>query len=61
MIKRFLEFLNNHGHYGLTKNTPRQTHLPTKSRRGGRRPDTMKHNQHVAHQLEDYSNPPNKK
>ncbi|CAF4001132.1 unnamed protein product, partial [Rotaria magnacalcarata] len=26
-----------------------------KPRRGGRRPDTMKHNQHVAHKLEDYS------
>ncbi|CAF0977083.1 unnamed protein product [Rotaria sordida] len=53
--KKIWEFLDNQGHYGLTKNAPRQA-LPTKSRRGGRRPDTMKHNLHVAHQLEDYSN-----
>ncbi|CAF4210463.1 unnamed protein product, partial [Rotaria sp. Silwood2] len=55
--KKIWEFLDNQGHYGLTKNAPRLTQLPTKSsKRGGRRADTMKHNQHVAHQLEDYSN-----
>ncbi|CAF3777315.1 unnamed protein product [Rotaria sp. Silwood1] len=55
--KKIWEFLDNQGHYGLTKNIPRQVQLPTKSsKRGGRRPDTMKHNLHVAHQLEDYSN-----
>lgn len=56
------EFLETHGHFGLTKNGPKLAQLPTKpSRRGGRRPDTMKHNQHVAHQLEDYSDNPPKK
>lgn len=51
--KKICEFLDNQGHYGLMKNNSRPTHLPTKpSRRGGRRPDTMKHNLHVAHQLE---------
>jgi len=56
--KKILEFLNNQGHYSLIKNVPRQTQLPTKpSRRGGRRPNPMKHNEHVADLLIDYSNP----
>jgi len=56
-----LKFLEDHGHYGLTKNAQRQAQLPTKSKRGGRRPNTMKHNEHVADQLMDFSNPPNTK
>ncbi|CAM4945471.1 unnamed protein product [Rotaria socialis] len=59
--KKIWEFLDKQGHYGLMKNTPRQSHLTNKPRRGGRRPDTMKHNQHVAHKLEDYSEPSAKK
>jgi len=54
--KKICEFLANQGHYSLMKNAPRQAQLPLKPKRGGRRPDTMKHNRHVAHQLEDYSN-----
>jgi hypothetical protein len=50
------KFLNDHGYFGIMKTTPRFM-LPTKpSRRGGRRPNTMKHNDHVAGQLIDYSN-----
>ncbi|CAF4717538.1 unnamed protein product [Rotaria socialis] len=59
--KKIWEFLDKQGYYGLMKNTPRQSHLTNKPRRGGRRPDTMKHNQHVAHKLEDYSEPSAKK
>ncbi|CAF3476641.1 unnamed protein product [Rotaria socialis] len=59
--KKIWEFLDKQGHYGLMKNTPRQSHLTNKPRRGGRRPDTMKHNQHVAHKLEDYSESATKK
>jgi hypothetical protein len=58
--KKIWEFLDHHGHYGLTKNTPRQAQLP-KPKRGGRRPNTMKHNEHVADQLMDFSNPTNTK
>jgi len=54
--KMIWEFLDKHGHYGLKKNIPRYT-LPTKSRRGGHRPVSMKHNEHVKDQLIDYSNP----
>ena len=49
--KKICEFLAKQGHRSLAKNTPRQA-LPTKAKRGGRRPDTMKHNRHVAHQLQ---------
>ncbi|UJR31472.1 hypothetical protein I4U23_018961 [Adineta vaga] len=53
--KMISEFLSNQGHRVLTKNAPRLPELTTKTKRGGRRVDTMKHNQHVAHQLEDYT------
>lgn len=57
--KKILEFLSTHGHHGLAKNAPRQAQSTTKpSKRGGRRPNTMKHNEHVADQLMDFSNPP---
>ncbi|CAF1114584.1 unnamed protein product [Adineta steineri] len=59
--KKICEFLDNQGHHALIKNASRPSNLPAKSKRGGRRPDTMKHNQHVAHKLEDYSNPAPKK
>ncbi|CAF0998336.1 unnamed protein product [Adineta ricciae] len=59
--KMIAEFLKNQGHRVLTKNAPRPMELAPKAKRGGRRPDTMKHNQHVAHQLEDYTQMANKK
>jgi len=60
--KKIGEFLSNQGHYSLIKNAPRQAQLPIKpSRRGGRRPNAMKHNEHVADQLIDFSNPTNTK
>jgi len=53
---KICEFLDNHGHFGIMKAATRYT-LPAKpSRRGGRRPNTMKHNDHVAAQLMDFSN-----
>ena len=53
-----MEELNREGHRGLVSNRPRM--LATKAaktgKRGGRRPESLKFNQHVADQLEDYSN-----
>ncbi|CAF4668914.1 unnamed protein product, partial [Rotaria sp. Silwood2] len=55
--KKIWEFLAANGHYTLTYKAPRQTQLlATSSKREDIYLDTMKHSQHVAHQLEYYSN-----
>lgn len=54
--EKILKVLAEHGHKGLNKKAPLRAPVPIKSRRGGRRNDTMKQNLHVASQLEDYSN-----
>lgn len=57
MENKVWEYLDKHGHFGVKKSTP-QYMLPTKStKRGGHRPVSMKHNEHVKDQLIDYSNP----
>jgi len=60
--KQIVKSLDDQGHKGFTKNTPRPMHMLTKpSKRGSRRADVIKFNQHVADQLEDYSNTTNQK
>lgn len=53
-----MEYLNREGHRGLISNRPEAFALKTKEskKRGGRRADALKFNQHVADELVDYSN-----
>ncbi|CAF2790480.1 unnamed protein product [Rotaria sp. Silwood2] len=60
--EKIQEFIEKEGHYGLKTSAPKQAQLPTKiSKSRVQRRDMVKHNQHVAHQLVDYSNSTNKK
>ncbi|CAF3095637.1 unnamed protein product [Rotaria sp. Silwood2] len=55
-------FIREKGYYSLTTNAPKLAQLPKKPlKRVVRRPVTLKHNQHVIDQLNDYSNATNTK
>ncbi|CAF1527735.1 unnamed protein product [Rotaria sp. Silwood1] len=54
-------FIDQKGHYSLTINAPKQLKLQKPLKRGCQGLVTVKHNQHIADQLKDYSNSINKK
>ncbi|CAF1115545.1 unnamed protein product [Rotaria sp. Silwood1] len=54
-------FIDQKGHYSLTTNAPKQLKLQKPLKRGCQGLATVKHNQHIADQLKDYSNSINKK
>ncbi|CAF1543863.1 unnamed protein product [Rotaria sp. Silwood1] len=61
-MEQIHNFFREKGHFSLTTNAPKQAHLPKKPlKRVDRRPVTVKHNQHVIDQLNDYSNATNTK
>lgn len=59
--KKLFEYINSHGHYGLKKDTPQHTQISKKPKNVRRHVNAMKHNEHVADQLIDFSNIPSNK